>query len=113
MIQLSLKDKICRLHRWRRPSHKGEHRRKSPSHPPHEPKVGRSTIFYAYMSNGENQSVKASALLTEQPESHYIGDLLGVLNEEELIRLRRRLEKTGKLRTAEVLADQIRKRFRT
>src|SRR5262249_58519032 len=84
-----------RLHRWRDiPSHKGEHRRKRPSHPPHEPKVGRSTILYAYMSNGENQTVKASALLMEQPESNYFGDLLGVLNEEELIRLRRRLEKT-------------------
>jgi len=46
------------------------------------------------MSNGENQAVKASALLMEQPESNYFGDLLGVLNEEELIRLRRRLEKT-------------------
>jgi hypothetical protein len=47
----------------------------------------------------------------EQPESNYFGDLLGVLNEEELIRLRRRLEKAGNLRTAEVLADEIRKRF--
>jgi hypothetical protein len=59
----------------------------------------------------KTKTVKASALLIEQPESNYFGDLLGVLNEEELIRLRRRLEKTGKLRTAEVLADEIRKRF--
>jgi hypothetical protein len=57
----------------------------------------------------KTKTVKASALLMEQPESNYFGDLLGVLNEEELIRLRRRLEKTGKLRTAEVLADEIRK----
>jgi hypothetical protein len=56
------------------------------------------------------KTVKAVELRMEQPESNYFGDLLGVLNEEELIRLRRRLQKVGKLRTAEVLADEMRKR---
>jgi hypothetical protein len=46
----------------------------------------------------------------EQPEPDHFAELLGVLTEEELIRFRHRLKKAGKLRTAEVLADEIQKR---
>ena len=45
----------------------------------------------------------------EQPEPDHLAELLGVLTEEDLIRFRHRLKKAGKLRTAEVLADEIRR----
>ena len=45
----------------------------------------------------------------EQPEPDHLAELLGVLTVEDLIRFRHRLKKAGKPRTAEVLADEIRR----
>jgi hypothetical protein len=45
----------------------------------------------------------------EQAEPDHFAELLGVLDEEELIRFRHRLKKAGNLRTTEVLTDEIQK----
>jgi hypothetical protein len=43
----------------------------------------------------------------QQSEPNWFGELLGVINNEELIRLRRRLQKAGNSRLAEVLTDEL------
>jgi|SRR6516162_7721767 hypothetical protein len=52
----------------------------------------------------------ANASFMEQKEPNYFRELLDVLTEEELIRLRHRLRKVSNLRTAEILGDEIQAR---
>jgi hypothetical protein len=46
----------------------------------------------------------------QQSEPNWFGELLAVLHDEELIRLRRRLENAGNSRLAEVLTDELEER---
>lgn len=43
-------------------------------------------------------------------EPNYFGQLLAVLSEEELIRIRRRFENKGNLRMAEIITDELEER---